>query len=100
MSDNVENHTIALLQELRTELRASFDQVGTRFDKTDGRLDRIERRLKTVEHQIIGLRHDEAGAAQEQGQLRDDVESLLERVTALKSGLRIDSRVSDGGVVI
>ncbi len=65
MTENVENHTIALLQELRVELRTSFEQVGGRFDKTDVRLERIERRLKTVEHQILGLRHDEAGAAQE-----------------------------------
>ena len=80
MPDKVENHTIELLKKLH-------DKIDDRFDKTDARLDRIERRLKTVEHQIIGLRHDEAGSAKEQGELRDDIDTLFAKVAEIEKRL-------------
>ena len=39
MADDTENHTIKLLQEMRTEMRARFDGIDERFDDIDTRID-------------------------------------------------------------
>lgn len=39
MPDEPENHTIRLLQEMRTEMRQGFEGVNARIDDTNTRLD-------------------------------------------------------------
>ncbi|HRO11922.1 hypothetical protein [Amaricoccus sp.] len=41
MADEPENHTIRLLQEVRTEMRERFDKVDGRFDDLGLRVDGI-----------------------------------------------------------
>ena len=39
MAETPDNHTIALLQEMRREMRERFDAVDDRFDGVDARID-------------------------------------------------------------
>ena len=41
MAETPENHTIALLQEMRREMRERFDAVDERFDGVDARIDGV-----------------------------------------------------------
>ncbi len=41
MSDDTENHTIKLLQEMRQEMRERFDQVDEQFRDVNARIDGI-----------------------------------------------------------
>ncbi|MBC7181285.1 MAG: hypothetical protein H5U14_14520, partial [Roseovarius sp.] len=39
MAETPDNHTVALLQEMRREMRERFDAIDTRFDGVDARID-------------------------------------------------------------
>jgi peptidoglycan hydrolase CwlO-like protein len=41
----VENHTLALLREMRTENKAMFEGLNARIDKLDARIDGLEVRM-------------------------------------------------------
>ncbi len=50
MPDTPENHTIKLLQEMRSEMREQFAQIGRRFDEIDERFDGVDARIDGVTH--------------------------------------------------
>ena len=41
MAETPENHTIALLQDMRREMRERFDAIDRRFDEVDARIDGV-----------------------------------------------------------
>jgi len=41
MAETPDNHTIALLQEMRREMRERFDAIDERFDGVDARIDGV-----------------------------------------------------------
>jgi len=45
MSEDIENHTIRLLQEMRAEMRAGFDKVDARFSELDARFDEVDLKI-------------------------------------------------------
>jgi hypothetical protein len=49
MADDIENHTLRLLQELRAEMREGFTGLNQRMDAMEQRQDRFEERLGIVE---------------------------------------------------
>ena len=62
MSDNTENHTIMLLQEMRKEMRTGFDDVNTRIDGVThiltlmaGYSHDLDRRVETLEEAVDKL---------------------------------------------
>ncbi len=52
MAEDVENHTLRLLQEMRAEMREGFTQVNLRMDGLEQRLDGVEQRLGGVEQRL------------------------------------------------
>lgn len=46
MSDNTEDHTIRLLQEMRAEMRQGFESLNAHLDATNARLDDANTRLE------------------------------------------------------
>jgi len=50
MPDRPENHTIKLLQEMRSEMREQFEEFGRRFDEIDARFDGVDARIDGVTH--------------------------------------------------
>jgi 3-dehydroquinate dehydratase len=48
IADDVENHTLRLLQEMRSEMRERFDRVELRLDRLDGRQQTVEVTLANV----------------------------------------------------
>ena len=57
MADTPDNHTVALLQEMRREMRERFDAIDTRFDGIDSRFDGVDDRFDGVDARIDGLTH-------------------------------------------
>lgn len=57
MSENTENHTIKLLQEMRREMKQGFASVDARFDAVDARFESVEMRLENVEIRLDGMTH-------------------------------------------
>ena len=49
MAEDIENHTLRLLQEMRGEMREGFAELRVRLDGVEQRLDGVERRLGVVE---------------------------------------------------
>jgi hypothetical protein len=49
MADDVENHTLRLLQEMRGEMREGFAGLHQRVDAVEQRLDAMEQRLGAME---------------------------------------------------
>jgi len=45
MSEDIENHTIRLLQEMRAEMCAGFDKVDARFSELDARFDEVDLKI-------------------------------------------------------
>ena len=61
MSDETENDTLRLLQEIRAEMRERFDRIDARFAAIDERFDGVEQRLdgNTLLLNIVaGITHD------------------------------------------
>jgi archaellum component FlaC len=57
MAETPDNHTIALLQEMRREMRERFDAIDERFDAIDERFDAIDERFDGVDARIDGVTH-------------------------------------------
>ena len=64
MSDNTENHTIKLLQEMRSEISAFRSDVHARFDDINTRIDGLTHSVTLLaanmgghENRIIDLEH-------------------------------------------
>jgi uncharacterized coiled-coil protein SlyX len=80
MADGVENHTLRLLQEMRTEMRQGFGEmregfrcvderfmaVDQRLDKVEQRLDGLESRVHTVEGSLVKVIDSVTGIAKVQ----------------------------------
>ncbi|MGX0876240.1 hypothetical protein ACSSV4_000915 [Roseovarius sp. MBR-154] len=61
MAETPDNHTIALLQEMRREMRERFDTVDERFDAVDERFDGVDARIDGLTHILTlmaGHSHD------------------------------------------
>ena len=61
MAETPDNHTIALLQEMRREMRERFDAVDDRFDAIDERFDGVDARIDGLTHILTlmaGHSHD------------------------------------------
>jgi uncharacterized coiled-coil protein SlyX len=54
VADEIENHTIRLLQEMRAEMNARFDHIDRKFDAVNGRLDAVEERLEHFDTRLTG----------------------------------------------
>ena len=52
MAEDIENHTLRLLQEMRGEMREGFAELRVRLDGVEQRLDRVEQRLDGVERRL------------------------------------------------
>ncbi|MDZ7710579.1 MAG: hypothetical protein U5K36_11375 [Roseovarius sp.] len=50
MAETPENHTIALLQDMRREMRERFDAIDRRFDEVEERFDGVDARIDGVTH--------------------------------------------------
>jgi len=48
----------ALGNELRSEMRAGFEQVNTRLDVMDGRLKKVEHKISLLNEDVLELRAD------------------------------------------
>jgi hypothetical protein len=55
MADDIENHTLRLLQEMRTEMRQGFARVDERFTAVDQRLDKLESRAQSLETRQLSV---------------------------------------------
>jgi hypothetical protein len=55
MADDVENHTLRVLQEMRTEMREGFRRVDERFTGVDQRLDKLESRAQSLEARQLSV---------------------------------------------
>jgi len=50
MAETPDNHTVALLQEMRREMRDRFDAIDTRFDGISSRFDGVDARIDGLTH--------------------------------------------------
>jgi hypothetical protein len=50
MAETPDNHTVALLQEMRREMRERFDAMDTRFDGIESRFDGVDARIDGLTH--------------------------------------------------
>lgn len=50
MAEAPDNHIVALLQEMRREMRERFDAIDTRFDGVDDRFDGVDARIEGLTH--------------------------------------------------
>ena len=50
MAKTPDNHTVALLQEMRREMRERFDAIDTRFDGIESRFDGVDARINGLTH--------------------------------------------------
>jgi DNA repair ATPase RecN len=90
MADDVENHTLRLLQEMRTEMRDGFARVDQRLTAVEQRLtgveqhlDGIEQRLSGVEQRLGGVEQRLTGSEQRLGGLEGTVSKVIDAVTSM-----------------
>jgi tetrahydromethanopterin S-methyltransferase subunit G len=76
MAETPDNHTIALLQEMRREMRERFDEIGRRFEHVNQRFDEIDARFDGVDARIDGVTHIMTLIAGHQYALESRVEAL------------------------
>ena len=50
MAKTPDKHTVALLQEMRREMRERFDAIDTRFDGIESRFDGVDARINGLTH--------------------------------------------------
>jgi chromosome segregation ATPase len=55
MADDVENHTVRLLQEMRAEMREGFVRLDGRLSAVEQRIATVEQRITDVEQRLGGL---------------------------------------------
>ena len=51
---DTENHTLKLLQEMRKEMNARFDEVDARFDSMNNKFRLIDTRLDGLDQRLAG----------------------------------------------
>ena len=76
MAETPENHTIALLQDMRHEMRERFDEIDRRFEHINQRFDEIDERFDGVDARIDGVTHIMTLIAGHQYALEARVETL------------------------
>ena len=92
MADDIENHTLRLLQEMRTEMRDGFARV-------DQRLTAVEQRLTGVEQHLDGIEQRLGGLEGTMSKVIDAVTSMAkvqEQHSAMLAELVETSRISGG----
>lgn len=55
MTDEPENHTLRLLQEMRAEMRQGFALVGAKMDQVSAQVEDLTERMETVETTLSGV---------------------------------------------
>jgi hypothetical protein len=57
MADELENHTICLLRELRDEMRVEFAIIWKQFEKVDRQVEKVDERFDDMGLRFDGLAH-------------------------------------------
>jgi chromosome segregation ATPase len=86
MADDVENHTLRLLQEIRTEmagLREDFARFDQRLTAVEQRLDGVEQHLDGIEQRLGGVEQRLTGSEQRLGGLEGTVSKVIDAVTSM-----------------
>jgi chromosome segregation ATPase len=83
MADDVENHTLRLLQEMRTEMRDGFARVDQRLTAVEQRLTGVEQRLDGVEQRLGGVEQRLTGSEQRLGGLEGTMSKVIDAVTTI-----------------
>jgi len=55
MADDIENHTLRLLQEMRAEMRQGFADLRQRADGHEQRLEALEGRMESMEGRQLSI---------------------------------------------
>ncbi len=79
MSDDTENLTIRLLQEMRTEMRERFDSMEARFEAIDERFDEVNTRIDGLTYIITMMAANMGGHEERPEKLEQAVETLAPR---------------------
>ena len=102
MADDVQNHTLRLLQEIRTDMagmREDFARFDQRLTVVEQRLDGIEQRLGGVEQRLTGVEQRQGGLEGTVSKIIDAVTSMAkvqEQHSAMLAELVETSRISGG----
>jgi chromosome segregation ATPase len=86
MADDVENHTLRLLQEMRTEiagLRDDFARFDQRLTAVEQRLTGVEQRLDGIEQRQGGVEQRLTAVEQRQGGLEGTMSKVIDALTAI-----------------
>lgn len=99
MADDIENHTLRLLQEMRTEMRDGFARLDQRLTAVEQRLDGVEQRLGGVEQRLSGSEQRLSGLEGTMSKVIDAVTTIAkvqEQHSAMLAELVETSRISGG----
>ena len=94
MAEDIENHTLRLLQEMRGEMREGFAEMRERLDGVEQRLDRVEQRLDGVEQRLDGVERRLGVVEGTLGKVIDAVTEVA-KVQEKHSGLLVELVESD-----
>lgn len=94
MADDVENHTLRLLQEMRAEMREGFAETRAemregfaradqRLTAVEQRITGVEQRLTGVEQRLTGVEQRLTGVEQRLGGLEGTVSKVIDAVTEI-----------------
>lgn len=102
MADDIENHTLRLLQEMRTEmagLREDFARFDQRLTAVEQRLGGVEQRLTSVDQRLTAVEQRQGGLEGTMSKVIDAVTSMAkvqEQHSAMLAELVETSRISGG----
>lgn len=95
MSEEPENHTIRLLQEMRAEMRERFDKVDERFEEIDKRFEQIDKRFDKIDSDVAQLSETSGKTIDAVLALSKDVEQVKETSSLVDARLNtIDGRLA------
>lgn len=94
MSEEPENHTIRLLQEMRAEMRERFDKVDERFEEIDKRFEQIDKRFDKIDSDVAQLSETSGKTIDAVLALSKNAEELKETSAIIEGRLvRIEKRL-------
>ncbi len=88
MPNETENHTLRLLQEMRSEIRKGLEDVNTRLSKAESERSAIQEQLSSIQNVVAGIAYFQADA-------RTQLEALEMRMDRVEHELGLSGRPAE-----
>jgi len=90
MTEQPENHTIRLLQEMRTENAAHFAEIAARDEKAQAQIGVLAQGLNSVRTELQGLRADVKNMSDHIREIAMAVDHHTDRLDRIEQHLGLD----------